>query len=120
MFFFCKQKTAYEMRISDWSSDVCSSDLGGEGIDKARSERPRPIVYMTGAVLVAILALTPWVGTFLAMVLAAVVIPLLWGERRYGILTAFAIGLPLIVLFVFAVLLDVNLVPGITGDLFGS
>src|SRR3546814_8736088 len=28
--FFCKQKTAYEMRISDWSSDVCSSDLAGE------------------------------------------------------------------------------------------
>src|SRR3546814_4423179 len=27
-FFFVKQKTAYEMRISDWSSDVCSSDLG--------------------------------------------------------------------------------------------
>src|SRR3546814_5818099 len=26
-FFFIKQKTAYEMRISDWSSDVCSSDL---------------------------------------------------------------------------------------------
>src|SRR3546814_18806286 len=26
-FFFCKQKTAYERRISDWSSDVCSSDL---------------------------------------------------------------------------------------------
>src|SRR3546814_9569294 len=25
--FFCKQKTAYELRISDWSSDVCSSDL---------------------------------------------------------------------------------------------
>src|SRR3546814_7021320 len=27
MFFFFNQKTAYEMRISDWSSDVCSSDL---------------------------------------------------------------------------------------------
>src|SRR3546814_10357186 len=27
MCFYCKQKTAYEMRISDWSSDVCSSDL---------------------------------------------------------------------------------------------
>src|SRR3546814_9414151 len=27
LFFFFKQKTAYEMRISDWSSDVCSSDL---------------------------------------------------------------------------------------------
>src|SRR3546814_7796017 len=30
MFFFFKQKTAYEMRISDWSSDVCSSDLPQE------------------------------------------------------------------------------------------
>src|SRR3546814_5546459 len=31
VFFFFKQKTAYEMRISDWSSDVCSSDLVGQG-----------------------------------------------------------------------------------------
>src|SRR3546814_7409409 len=31
-FFFFKQKTAYEMRISDWSSDVCSSDLRGDQI----------------------------------------------------------------------------------------
>src|SRR3546814_20368994 len=30
-FFFFKQKTAYEMRISDWSSDVCSSDLRSAG-----------------------------------------------------------------------------------------
>src|SRR3546814_10159120 len=37
-FFFVKQKTAYEMRISDWSSDVCSSDLNSsaESIDAAR------------------------------------------------------------------------------------
>src|SRR3546814_15481694 len=33
-FFFFKQKTAYEMRISDWSSDVCSSDLAQ--VDPAR------------------------------------------------------------------------------------
>src|SRR3546814_17460611 len=32
VFFFFKQKTAYEMRISDWSSDVCSSDLVEAGI----------------------------------------------------------------------------------------
>src|SRR3546814_5081367 len=31
LFFFFKQKTAYEMRISDWSSDVCSSDLAWKG-----------------------------------------------------------------------------------------
>src|SRR3546814_5128335 len=34
MFFFFKQKTAYEMRISDWSSDVCSSDLGTSAVDE--------------------------------------------------------------------------------------
>src|SRR3546814_7180938 len=33
--FFFKQKTAYEMRISDWSSDVCSSDLGLTGSSAA-------------------------------------------------------------------------------------
>src|SRR3546814_7138241 len=32
-FFFFKQKTAYEMRISDWSSDVCSSDLVDDDVD---------------------------------------------------------------------------------------
>src|SRR3546814_20147400 len=32
VFFFFKQKTAYEMRISDWSSDVCSSDLLPEAL----------------------------------------------------------------------------------------
>src|SRR3546814_5571354 len=36
MFFFFKQKTAYEMRISDWSSDVCSSDLIGTHGEAAR------------------------------------------------------------------------------------
>src|SRR3546814_1297544 len=38
-FFFFKQKTAYEMRISDWSSDVCSSDLCCHG---SRSVPPLP------------------------------------------------------------------------------
>src|SRR3546814_12901426 len=35
--FFFKQKTAYEMRISDWSSDVCSSDLPRAGRQRRRS-----------------------------------------------------------------------------------
>src|SRR3546814_12896593 len=43
-FFFFKQKTAYEMRISDWSSDVCSSDLSdrqaGEGARPRRQRLP--------------------------------------------------------------------------------
>src|SRR3546814_9951035 len=36
LFFFFKQKTAYEMRISDWSSDVCSSDLDKVGGGRRR------------------------------------------------------------------------------------
>src|SRR3546814_17637706 len=48
-FFFFKQKTAYEMRISDWSSDVCSSDLlcrhrRRRGADRARIDRARRIL----------------------------------------------------------------------------
>src|SRR3546814_7663959 len=46
-FFFFKQKTAYELRISDWSSDVCSSDLplGERGIDIHRLlGDPAPLV----------------------------------------------------------------------------
>src|SRR3546814_5824506 len=54
IFFFFKQKTAYEMRISDWSSDVCSSDLchgihasaagpaGGAGAAVAGGHRASP------------------------------------------------------------------------------
>src|SRR3546814_6930827 len=41
LFIFFKRKTAYEMRISDWSSDVCSSDLCSHRF-KAGSARPRP------------------------------------------------------------------------------
>src|SRR3546814_12657339 len=37
--FFCMQKTAYELRISDWSSDVCSSDLA----DREHAHAPREI-----------------------------------------------------------------------------
>src|SRR3546814_2188017 len=37
VFFFFKQKTAYERRISDWSSDVCSSDLLGGGVERGDS-----------------------------------------------------------------------------------
>src|SRR3546814_7145350 len=54
VFFFFKQKTAYEMRISDWSSDVCSSDLAQAFADHGqvvvgrfdRREAARPLQRM--------------------------------------------------------------------------
>src|SRR3546814_4970604 len=50
--FFFKQKTAYEMRISDWSSDVCSSDLEGAKQDK-EVLRLRDISFVDVATLLA-------------------------------------------------------------------
>src|SRR3546814_17210301 len=46
MCFFIKQKTAYEMRISDWSSDVCSSDLWGGRISQLKSIDPSGILVI--------------------------------------------------------------------------
>src|SRR3546814_11129107 len=39
VFFFFKQKTAYEMRISDWSSDVCSSDLIRDTVERLAEQQ---------------------------------------------------------------------------------
>src|SRR3546814_4102161 len=52
LFFFFKQKTAYELRISDWSSDVCSSDLGKgwerftDAVVAEVNAREQPAVFM--------------------------------------------------------------------------
>src|SRR3546814_407069 len=48
-FFFFKQKTAYEMRISDWSSDVCSSDLDSNTLPTPAIEAARKMVEADGA-----------------------------------------------------------------------
>src|SRR3546814_9776750 len=71
-FFFFKQKTAYEMRISDWSSDVCSSDLT-EKRRKEESEGP------AGASFVSLYS--PFLS-FLLCVLCVFVVQILHGMPR--------------------------------------
>src|SRR3546814_4341026 len=59
LFFFFKQKTAYEMRISDWSSDVCSSDLhldvgfiqAPARIKATPPEPAQPLLHLRGVAL---------------------------------------------------------------------
>src|SRR3546814_8355022 len=48
-FLFFKQKTAYEMRISDWSSDVCSSDLNEKFLDELHERFPESRDYIVQA-----------------------------------------------------------------------
>src|SRR3546814_2993662 len=67
--FFFKQKTAYEMRISDWSSDVCSSDLSFGLFGDA----------------------SPWM--LIALTLAIVIGFVIWLKRAENRLTAVALGL---------------------------
>src|SRR3546814_8805271 len=52
MFFFFKQKTAYEVRISDWSSDVCSSDLFSLRLASLGDQRDRFVPIMEEALSV--------------------------------------------------------------------
>src|SRR3546814_6138740 len=53
VFFFFKQKTAYEMRISDWSSDVCSSDLAARAAKQGKAAGAAWRGWIDGQVLPA-------------------------------------------------------------------
>src|SRR3546814_15301164 len=56
--FFFKQKTAYEMRISDWSSDVCSSDLAGYArLTRFLVARPKKMLLTYSGLIAATIAL---------------------------------------------------------------
>src|SRR3546814_8508001 len=61
LIFFFKQKTAYEMRISDWSSDVCSSDLCRPGSHRCCTI-PRPFHRPPHAVLTGIHRVCPFMA----------------------------------------------------------
>src|SRR3546814_2965881 len=86
LFFFFKQKTAYEMRISDWSSDVCSSDLRRRHAALPGRQRPADAVHRArGHVAAAVPAV--WHGPPAPAALAggrAQVLPARSEERRVG------------------------------------
>src|SRR3546814_2407410 len=75
-FFFFKQKTAYEMRISDWSSDVCSSDLFAA---KLRQGHALKDSYLRG---VAYLTAVGWPFSVVLALLAHPILRVLFGPQR--------------------------------------
>jgi len=87
--------------------------LQGTDLDEDRSSKVEPITFITAGGLLFIVTLSEWLGTDLSMVLACVLLPMLWGERRFKIIIPFAIIFPLAVRIVFVELLNVHFLPGI-------
>jgi putative tricarboxylic transport membrane protein len=77
---------------------------GGE----PKSVRVRPAVWLTAATIVLAASLVGLIGTLPVLALVAVVLPLLWGERRWRRIAVLCIGLPVAVYLVFTVALDVR------------
>jgi putative tricarboxylic transport membrane protein len=84
-------------------------------LDAARSDRIRPVTWLTAAALFVVVLLAEWLGTTLAMVLACALLPVLWGERRLWLVALFAIAMPLAVTLLFVGVLGVNFIPGVAG-----
>jgi putative tricarboxylic transport membrane protein len=90
----------------------------GIDLDKERSDRVRPITLVTALVLLGIVLVMPWLGTFPALVVACALLPVMWGERRWWLVALYAIAFPLGITYVFVAGLEVNFLPGIAGHLF--
>ena len=88
---------------------------GGHVLDDDRRDRIKPITYITTVVTVSIAASMEWLGTVVTVVLICVILPLMWGERRWVILGPFIVLFPLVVILLFKVLFSVNFEPGVIG-----
>ena len=91
---------------------------GKDTLDSDRKAKIKPIAFFTAIMLCIVVALMPWLGTAACMVLASVLMPPLWGERRWKAIIAFAVIFPGIVALLFTQVLKVYFEPGIWEKLF--
>lgn len=87
----------------------------GTNLDSKRSQKLRPLPYLTALVLVLLGFAMPYLGTFLAMIVVCLILPWLWGERRVKLIVPFAVLFPIVVALVFNRVLGVYFEPGIFG-----
>jgi putative tricarboxylic transport membrane protein len=90
----------------------------GIDLDEERAQKLSPIVPITAVILLALVATMPILGALPALVLVALVLPILWGERRWKVLIPYVLIFPLAVLFLFAEVLQVTFPRGLTGGVF--
>lgn len=88
-------------------------ERGKKHLDEDRRHRIKPMAVVTACLLALVVASMQWLGTFLAMVLLCVSLPMLWGERRLKILLPFALIFPSAVAVLFTQALKVYFEPGI-------
>jgi len=81
-------------------------------IDAHRRDTIKPVAFATAALLCLVVAATAWIGAWLAMTLACLTLPPLWGERRLKVVLPFAILFPSAVVLLFSYGLSVYIEPG--------
>lgn len=91
---------------------------GKEGLDSDRKTKIRPIAVYSALLLCAVVWLMSWLGMFVSMVLACVLMPPLWGETRWKAIAIFAVVFPGAVALLFTQVLGVYFEPGILAKLF--
>ena len=84
-------------------------------IQKSRSEAVPPITWATIALLVALMLGAPHLGTLITIFLAALILPVLWGERRLVAVGLFAVIFAAAVDYIFEGILKVHFEPGMLG-----
>ena len=82
---------------------------------KARSKRIGRMAYLTIGLLILIVSSVQLIGTYLATVAVCLLLPLLWGERRWMVMVPFAAVFPTLVMLLFARVLGVYFEPGLIG-----
>jgi putative tricarboxylic transport membrane protein len=90
----------------------------GIDLDAERSEALPGITWATMVALLLFVAALPTLGALPALVLITLLLPLLWGERRWKIIIPYVLLFPIGILFLFAEVLEVTFPRGLTGGIF--
>ena len=73
------------------------------------------MTLLTAALLVLLVLLMPLLGTYLCLIGVCLLLPLLWGERRWRLIVPYALLFPTAVMLLFALVLKVYFEPGVFG-----